>query len=294
MSLTQIFNQKSHAHVIYDDQDTIWVDMQYASVPAFSLDLLRSLCQMQRDVESDIEKGVIKPSYLVVKSSTYSDAFGVGGDLAHFLACIEKNDRQGLKDYAEACVDALIGNQSPHYTSIALVDGECLGGGFETALSCNLIIAEKGVKFGFPEIMFGMFPGMGSVSFLSRRVNPGLAKRLVSEPRLYTAEEMYEMGVVDVLAEPGKAHDALQRFMQQNAQRSTGIRGIQNIMGNLYPISRDELQMSTDIWVDVAFQLSEHNLKLMKRLVRSQKMRWTFEESATGALPREAMYASNA
>ena len=54
--------------------------------------------------------------------------------------------------------------------TIALVQGEALGGGFESILSFDVVIAERDARFGLPEAMFGLFPGMGAHSFLSRRL----------------------------------------------------------------------------------------------------------------------------
>src|SRR3546814_13512171 len=66
----------------------------------------------------------------------------------------------------------------------ALVQGDALGGGFEGVLSSNLIVAEKGCRFGLPEILFNLFPGMGAYSLLARRISPALAERMIrSEER---------------------------------------------------------------------------------------------------------------
>ena len=61
--------------------------------------------------------------------------------------------------------------------TIALVQGDALGGGMELALSCHTIVAEEGVGMGLPEVLFGLFPGMGAYSFLCKRVSPQLAER---------------------------------------------------------------------------------------------------------------------
>jgi len=57
-------------------------------------------------------------------------------------------------------------------TTISLAQGDALGGGFEAALSCSVIIAERRARFGFPEVMFNLFPGMGPTAF-----SPGASGR---------------------------------------------------------------------------------------------------------------------
>ena len=99
--------------------------------------------------------------------------FNLGGDLDLFKQLIEARDRAGLLRYGRACIDVLYRNYIGHdlpVTTISLVQGECLGGGFEAALSSDVIIAEKSARFGFPEILFNLFPGMGAYSFLDRQI----------------------------------------------------------------------------------------------------------------------------
>lgn len=62
-------------------------------------------------------------------------------------------------------------------TTVSLIQGDALGGGFEASLSSNLIIAERGVKMGLPEVIFNLFPGMGAYSILSRKVGAATAEK---------------------------------------------------------------------------------------------------------------------
>ncbi len=85
-----------------------------------------------------------------------------------------------------------------------MVHGDALGGGFETVLSCDVVIAERGAKFGLPEVLFNLFPGMGAYSLLCRRLDGARAQKLMLSGRIYTAEELEEMGLVDLVVEPGE------------------------------------------------------------------------------------------
>ena len=96
-------------------------------------------------------------------------------------------------------------------TTISLIQGEALGGGFESALSSNVIIAERRARMGFPEILFNLFPGMGAYSLLSRRLGMKRAEDMIFSGRIYTAEELHEMGVVDLLVEDGTGETAVCR-----------------------------------------------------------------------------------
>ncbi len=70
--------------------------------------------------------------------------------------------------------------------TIGLVEGTALGGGFEALLSFDYIVAERGASFGLPEVMFGLFPGMGAHAFLSRKLGAAMADRLIVSNQTYT------------------------------------------------------------------------------------------------------------
>ena len=73
-------------------------------------------------------------------------------------------------------------------------------------LSFNVIIAERGAKFGFPETLFGLFPGMGAYSLVSRRIGAALAEEMMLSGRCYSAEEMKEIGLVHIAGRAGAGH----------------------------------------------------------------------------------------
>jgi DSF synthase len=139
-------------------------------------------------------------SHFVLASA--APAFNLGGDLELFSQLIRSNDREHLLAYARRCIDGVYGLHTGlggDVRTIALVQGDALGGGLEMALACHTIVAEEGVGMGLPEVLFGLFPGMGAYSFLCKRVSPQLAEKIILDGNIYTSDEMYKMGVVDVL-----------------------------------------------------------------------------------------------
>ncbi|MBK9258241.1 MAG: enoyl-CoA hydratase/isomerase family protein [Polyangiaceae bacterium] len=104
------------------------------------------------------------PVHYAVMRSDHPEHFNLGGDLKHFRACIANQDWNALREYSQRCVNivyewAIL--PSKQTTTIALVQGRALGGGFEAALSAAFLIAEENSTFAFPEIMFGLFPNAG-------------------------------------------------------------------------------------------------------------------------------------
>src|SRR6185436_2484927 len=155
----------------------------------------------------------------VVLASGLPGVFNLGGDLDLFKHLIETRDRQGLLTYGRACIDVLyrnyISHNLPGVTTISLVQGECLGGGFEAALSSDVIVAEKGSRFGFPEILFNLFPGMGAYSFLERRIGQRAAEEVLTSGKIYSADEMLAMGVVDSVVEDGQGEAGVAAFIKK-------------------------------------------------------------------------------
>ncbi|MET0053102.1 MAG: crotonase/enoyl-CoA hydratase family protein [Candidatus Thiodiazotropha sp.] len=248
--------------------------------PCFTPNLLDEIKSFQRYIGQIVNQDMATNGYsdwkYVVLASGDSNTFNLGGDLSRFANLIECQDRAALMEYAIACID---GAHSFHthmdlpLTSIALVEGNAQGGGFEAALSCNVLIAERGTMLGFPEVLFNMFPGMGAYSFLSRRIGHGLAERLIYSGDLYTAESLYDMGVIDVLADQGEGRSALVSYIRTARRRTNALKLIQHVRDAYDRVPYEELLSITSQWVDAALNLGSTELGVMKRLVRAQNKR---------------------
>jgi DSF synthase len=209
----------------------------------------------------------------VVLASGRQGVFNLGGDLDLFKQLIDSHDRQGLLRYGRACIDVLYRNYISHelpVTTVSLVQGECLGGGFEAALSSDVIVAEKRSRFGFPEILFNLFPGMGAYSFLERRIGQRGAEDLISSGKIYSAEEMAAMGVVDVVAEDAGGEEAVSALIRRRGRSRNGLAGLAAARRAVHRLEFKELMDIVEIWVDSALRLNPRDLKLMQRLVSRQ------------------------
>jgi DSF synthase len=189
---------------------------------------------------------------------------------------IRRRDEEELLRYAHKCVDSihlLYTRLHPNAHTIALVEGDALGGGLELALACQTIIAEKGVQMGFPEVLFGLFPGMGAYSLLSRRISPKLAEQMMLNGVMYSSEELHDMGVVDILVPKGEGVRAVHEFVRRNRGIANARLAVHKAREIASPITLDELNKITEVWVDAALKLNERQLKVMERLARAQLRR---------------------
>ncbi|WP_247599677.1 crotonase/enoyl-CoA hydratase family protein [Sphingomonas sp. PAMC26645] len=252
--------------------ETLWTYMRQRSRPSFNPGLLAEFTQWQNDIAA-ARSSATMPIRYVVLGSRFPGVFSLGGDLDLFSAHIRNGDREALVRYGRACVHILHRNMlslNQPIITIGLVEGDALGGGFEALLSFNVVVAERGTHFGLPETNFGLFPGMGAHCFLSRRLGAARAEQMILSGRSYTAEELYDLGIVHALADPGMGRAEVERYIRQNRRRHSGHCAIYEASRSVNPLPLGELQAVVDLWADAALRLSEADLKLMRRLVGAQ------------------------
>jgi len=267
-------DQYSQLKTHYDAKYKIgWFLMNSEPRPCFTPTLLANISSYFQTIKKDMKETDNQKYDFIVLDSNMEDVFNLGGDLDLFSALIQKKDRDGLLDYAISCINVLYDNMvhlNVEATTVALVKGSALGGGFEAALSSNVIIAERGAKLGLPEVLFNLFPGMGAFSLLSRKIGAIAAEKIILSGNIYTAEEMFDMGVIDILAEEGQADIELYKYIEAANKRANSHLAMQKVKDVCNSINYQELVDITNIWVDSALKLTEKDLKMMARLVKRQ------------------------
>ena len=268
---TALFNLRQ-LDVSWDaERSTLWTFMNPVGRPCFNPSMLEDFRTWQSEIRATFDGG--RALRFLVLGSRFPGVFGLGGDLDMFADRIRDRDRAALVDYGRACVrilyDNMVGLDLPLVT-VGLVQGDALGGGFEALLSFNVVVAERGARFGLPESTFGLFPGMGAHCFLARRLGSAQAERMILGGRIFSAEEMFDLGIVHVLAEPGEGEAAVRAYIRQHGRRHGGDYGVYRASRQVNPITLDELERIVDVWADSALELREHDIKLMRRLASAQ------------------------
>jgi DSF synthase len=240
-----------------------------------------NLEKMQGEV---IANGKLNQANYLVLASDVPGIFNLGGDLSVFAELIRAKARDTLLSYGKLCVNNVwtFYNMQAPVTTISLVQGQAMGGGFEAALAAHVMVAEKSALMGMPEVMFNLFPGMGALSFLSRKIGMPAAEKMVRSGKIYTGEELYQMGVVDVLAEDGQGEYALNNYIKKNHRSLNSLQAINRAKQRVQPLTLQELYDIVEIWVDAALRLDERNLKVMERLVRAQNSKVSTDVSHIG------------
>ena len=258
----------------------VWVYQKSTPRPCFNPQLISEVRKVQIMLETYHGclpyQGELVPIHYHVLDSRAPGIFSMGGDLNLFREHIIRKDKEGLLTYAKSCIDAIhniiIGFRLP-VTTISLIRGDALGGGFEVALSGQVVIAERKVEMGFPEILFNTIPGMGGYHLLSQRMHPGQVEKMILDGRKYKSEDLYEMGVVDILAEKNEGKEAVYAYIQKHEKYRNGYLAMRNVRNKVHPISYEELMEVCTYWVEVVMNISERDLKLMQRLANAQNRR---------------------
>ncbi|MFD4121767.1 crotonase/enoyl-CoA hydratase family protein [Alcaligenes faecalis] len=170
---------------------------------AINLETAQALAQALDEFDAD-------PSIAVGVLTGANNTFCAGMDLKAFA-------KTGQRPYVDDRGFAGICERPPAKPLIAAVEGYCLAGGFEIALSCDLIVAADSANFGLPEVKRGIVPGSGGMVRLPSRIPYHMAMEMVLTGGMYPAARMAELGLVSRLAEAGKATEQALALAEQIA-----------------------------------------------------------------------------
>jgi DSF synthase len=257
---------------------SIWCYFRPKGPPSITPGLIREMGVLHRAIpalvlsQAPYEEPLIR-SYVL--ASHIPSIYNLGGDLAFLAEKVRQRDREAVRCYAYNAVDAIYHIATGFdcgIVSVALVQGDALGGGLEAALCCNFIVAERGVKMGFPEILFSLFPGLGAYSLLSRRIGSAMAERIMFSGRIYSAEEMYDLGVVDLVVERGCAEETVREYVG-DSRKHGARRGVYTARQRANPLTLAELRDIADAFVETVLGLSDADLRRMSHLQSAQVRR---------------------
>lgn len=248
----------------------MWSTLKAGAPVNITRDLLSELLEMQSNVIAHYDSGT-EISFHVL-TSDIPDVFSMGGDLKYFFECVKQKNKEGLVRYARDSVDLMYQtttNYERPITTITLIKGTALGGGFEAALAANYLIAEEQAVFSFPETRYGLFPGMGAYTFLRQRISIHQAEEIIYSSRNYSAKELYEMNVIDCLCKKGTGDKTTLQFIQKRQQRHHGIHALRKMVRKYPAIDKQELYSIVDHWVETIIGLDTKQINLISSLYKN-------------------------
>src|ERR1700740_2589855 len=173
--------------------------------------------------------GLAPTTSACIITSARPGGFSVGGDLKELynsaLNLSPKKRLAGLRKFIERIHKVANAIDGAPFITLAAVHGLCMGGGLELALLCDLIVADKMARFGFPELRLGFIPGFGGIPRLRRDVGNGFIRDLLFTGRTVKAESAHQAGLVAHLAGEGYALQVARSMAQQVTKFDAETRG---------------------------------------------------------------------
>src|SRR5438034_11005543 len=199
-------------------------DRAGASANTLSADLIDELDQVLAALESQ------RPAGILIRSAKPS-GFIAGADVNEFRGATDPRAVETAIGRAHAVIDRLEGLRIP---TVAVIHGFCLGGGLEIALACQSRIAIEGARFGFPEVMLGLHPGLGGTARFTGLVNPMQAMTLMLTGKTIDARKAKSLGLVDAVTQERHVRNAVKDAVFGRLKRAW--HGLFNSIVNLTPI----------------------------------------------------------
>jgi len=192
-----------------ENNNIFTISLNNKPVNALSADFLSELSALIAEISNqDKTRGLI--------FSTSLDNFSAGADL-----------KERAKMSNEETINTVYNLKTLFFNiynlpfpTISLIQGACLGGGLELALSCDFRYSTSNAFFSFPETTIGIIPGAGGTQFLQRLIGITKAKRIIYLGEKVSAKEAFEIGLVDKILDDNKIHDEGESLMTSIAKNS--------------------------------------------------------------------------
>ena len=209
-----------------DDDGIAWLlfDRAGASANTLSADLIEELDAVLAELERD------RPAGLVIRSAKKS-GFIAGADVNEFRGAADPRSVETAIGHAHTVIDRLEALKIP---TVAIIHGFCLGGGLEVALACQMRIAIDGARFGFPEVLLGLHPGLGGTARFTGLVNPMQAMTLMLTGKTIDARRAKSLGLVDAVTEERHVRNAARDAVFGRLKRARP--GLLNTILNFSPL----------------------------------------------------------
>ncbi len=190
-----------HFRLTRDGDGVAWLLFDRAGVSAntLSADVLEEFDAVLTALENE------RPAGLVIRSAKPS-GFIAGADVNAFRDVSDAAVVEAEIGRAHAVIDRLEALRIP---TVAVIHGFCLGGGLEVALACNVRIAIEDARFGFPEVMLGLHPGLGGTARFTRLVNPMQAMTLMLTGKTVDARKAKALGLIDAVTQERHVRNAV-------------------------------------------------------------------------------------
>ena len=194
-----------------------------------------------------------KEAHALIVHSTLKAGFSAGADLRELFQRGQQMEKgaalRGVREFLERIHAVMNALDAAPFTTIAAVHGVTFGGGFELALVCDIIIADRMARFCFPELRLGLIPGFGGIPRLKRDLGNATVRDLLLTGRSFNVMKAQQIGLVSQIAAEGEALRVARATASQAGKfdRETAAAA----KAFVKPIPYEELRREIDIFCDL-------------------------------------------
>jgi enoyl-CoA hydratase/carnithine racemase len=185
--------------------------------------------------------------------STQKAGFSAGADLRELFQRGQQVDRsaalRGVREFLERIHAVMNTIDAASLTTIAAVHGVTFGGGFELALVCDIIVADRMARFCFPELRLGLIPGFGGIPRLKRDLGNAVVRDLLLTGRSFNVMKAQQIGLVSQIAAEGEALRVARTTASQVGKFDKRTAAAAKAF--VKPIPYEELKREIDIFCDL-------------------------------------------
>jgi enoyl-CoA hydratase len=192
-------------------------------------------------------------SHALILHSTQAAGFSAGADLRELYRRAQGMDKaealRGVREFLERIHGVMNAIDALPLTTIAAVHGVTFGGGFELALVCDIIIADRMARFCFPELRLGLIPGFGGIPRLKRDLGNAVVRDLLLTGRSFNVMKAQQIGLVSQIAAEGEALRLARATASQIGKFDCATTAAAKKF--VKPIPYDELKREIDIFCEL-------------------------------------------
>lgn len=190
------------------------------SIAVLSFNRPDQLNAMNREMMNEIIAGIeainANDEVLVALIRGEGRAFMAGADIKEYAA----QTPEEFKDFQDSGIKLYAALENAPKPWVAAVDGYALGGGFEIALACDMILASDTAKMGLPEVFLSLVPGGGGTQRLVQKVGVNRAKEMLFLGGQYSAQKLYDWGIVNQVVAQDRFDEEVLKFAEKLTRRS--------------------------------------------------------------------------
>ena len=192
-------------------------------------------------------------AHALILHSTMKPGFSAGADLRELYGRSQGMPKdevaRGVRDFLERIHRVMNTLDAAPLTTIAAVHGVTFGGGFELALVCDIIIADRMARFCFPELRLGLIPGFGGIPRLKRDLGNAVVRDLLLTGRSFNVMKAQQIGLVSQIAAEGEALRVARATASQVGKFDRRTAAAAKAF--IKPIPYDELKQEIEIFCDL-------------------------------------------